>query len=723
MKKVHLVRLLLFIVFLTQLALRTPVGSGFATSSNVEQIARSVTIYRDAYGVPHIYGPTDPSVIFGYLYAQAEDNFWQIEDSYVRALGRAAEIYGEKELDADLLNYQLEIPRLAQEEYQKMGAELRMICQAVADGLNYFLERHPEVKPRLLTRFEPWYPLAFQRFALYQLFVFQQSGLKAAEPRRAAQEVHLESPGGSNMWAISPSKSASGHALLFINPHQPFFGPGQWYEGHLHSDTGWNLSGASFFGSAFPTIGHNEHLGWSHTVNHPDISDIYEERFDDAKDPLRYRYGNGYRTAVAWAATIKVKTDKGIVERRFKLRKTHHGPVVAVRDGKHLALRMARLEDGGQSEQWYRMGKARNLKEFRAALSLLAIPMFNVMYADREGNIWYVYHGAIPKRSTRYNWSKPVDGSDPDTEWQGYHKLEELPQSLNPPSGYLQNCNATPFRATDQGNPVKERYPAYMVSEPDNARARISRRILAAKAKFTFEDWTQAACDTTVIEAETEIPALVAEWQKLQSRDPARAGKTAEAIADLKAWDGVSSINSSAMTLFTRWFDKQTRATSAAKQAPFARVAFLEEVVTELTEQWGTWRVAWGEVNRLQRIHTSGELEPFSDEKPSLPIAGGPGPVGIVFNFYTRSEKGQKRRYGVVGHSFVSVVEFGPQVRARSVLPFGQSAEVSSPHYFDQAPLYAGKQFKPAWFTLAEIKAHLERAYHPGEERVYAVGR
>ncbi len=716
MQTARLMRLFLFAALLIQL----PLPGHFtrsAVTGRLEEIARSVTIYRDHYGVPHVFGPTDESVIFGYLYAQAEDNFWQIEDSYIRALGRAAEVYGEKELASDILNRQLEITRLAQEEYEQASEKTRAICQATADGLNYFLEKNPEAKPRLITRFEPWHLLAFGRYATYQLFIFRKAGLPETAAKAAAQEL------GSNTWAIAPSKSASGHAMLFINPHQPFFGPGQWIEGHLRSGTGWHIYGASFPGSPFPSIGFNDYLGWSHTVNDPDIVDLYVEHFDDPKNPLNYRYGSGYRTAVEWIETIKVKTERGIEARKFKFRKTHHGPIVAVRDGKHLALRMAKLEEHGQIEQRYLMSKARNLKEFKAAMARLSVPMFNTMYADREGNIWYLYNGAVPKRALKYDWSEPVDGSDPGTEWQGYHRMEELPQSLNPPSGYLQNCNATPFLATDRGNPRKENYPPYMVRESDNARSRISRRILSAKKKFTFEQWAQAGFDTTVIEAEAEIPKLVAEWEKLWKADQKRAARTAKAIAELKAWNGVSTIESKAMTLFALWFEKKMQATEAERQNPYPLLGFLEAVMSELEQQHGTWQIAWGEINRIQRVHTSGTLEPFSDSKPSLPVAGAPGPLGIVFNFYARPVEGQKRRYGVAGHSYVSVVEFGPKVRARSLLQFGQSADPKSPHYFDQAELYSRQQFKPVLFTLDEIKAHLARAYHPGEPRAAEVAR
>ncbi|HEU0183853.1 MAG TPA: acylase [Blastocatellia bacterium] len=756
MKKSAMIRIAAFAAILITLLTQSPFSRGVsAQNAALEKIARSVTIYRDTWGTPHVYGPTDASVVFGFIYAQAEDNFWQIEDSYIQALGRASEVYGEKSLDADLTNRALEIVKTSQAEYAKLSPQMKDICQATADGLNYFIEKNPQVKPRLITKFEPWYLLAFGRFAQYQLFIYRESGVGDGEIRSAVREVKAdggtagksdketerqgesasENPSvppslrpsavqfgenviGSNTWAISPAKSASGHAMIFINPHQPFFGPGQWIEGHVHSDSGWNMSGATFPGSPFPALGHNDNLGWSHTVNKPDIVDLWIEKFDDPKSPLNYKYGDGYRAATEWADTVKIKTDKGVETRTFKFRKTHHGPVVAVRDGKPLTIRMAKFESYGVMEQRYLMGKARNFKEFREAMSHLDVPMFNTMYADREGNIWYFYNGAVPKRDLKYDWLKPLDGSDPGAEWQGYHTIDDLPQIFNPPSGWAQNCNATPFLATEEGkgNPDASKFPKYMVGEKDNARSRISRRVLSEKAKFSFDDWAGAAFDTRVIEAETQIPPLVAEWEKLKAEDAARAEKTAEAIAMLKSWNGVSTIDSAPMTIFTFWFYTwlQPQAQTMTKNSPYPKIAILEYVLGDLAKNWGTWKVAWGEISRIQRVHTSGNLEPFSDDKPSLPVAGGPGdPIGIVFNFYIPVAKGQKRRYGIAGHSYVSVVEFGPQPRAMSLLQFGQSADPRSKHYFDQAELYSKQRFKPAWFTLDEIKANLERAYHP----------
>ena len=687
------------------------VASVEAADARVERLARSVTIYRDSYGVPHVYGPTDASCVFGYAYAQAEDNFWQVEDNYIQAISRAAEVNGEESVAADLLNRQLEITRLSQAEYKSTNPHTRELCDAFASGLNYFLEHNPKVKPRLISHFEAWQTVALVRFAVYQLFVYGTQDLHLDDTRTASRQVNNETAAGSNSWAIGPQKSASGHAMLFINPHVFFFGPMQFYEGHLHSNEGWNITGASFLGMPFPVLGHNEYLGWTHTVNYPGISDVYVEKFDDPRDPLAYAYAGGHRRATEWTEIIKIKTDHGVESKNFTLRKTHHGPVLSLKGSQALSLKLAKLEEGGLIDEWYAMGRAHSLGEFKTAMSRLAIPMFNTMYADREGKIFYVYNGAVPRRDAKLDWTKPVDGSSPESEWQGYHRFEELPQLTNPPAGFLQNCNSTPFLTTTEGNPVKTNYPSYMVHEPDTPRAQLSRRILSAKDRFTFDEWARAAFNTTVIEAETFVPALVDEWEKLKQSDAARAEKLSAAVAELRSWNRVSTIDSKAMTLFALSYERAIRTQDTA---PWPRVRALEAVVSGLQRNWGTWQVAWGEINRLQRVHTSGS-EAFSDARPSLPVPGAAGPLGTIFDFYSRPEQGQKRRYGFLGNSYVSVIEFGREPEARSLLVFGESADSTSPHYLDQARLYAAGEMKPSWFTLPEIKKHSERTYHPGE--------
>ncbi|MFN2392393.1 MAG: penicillin acylase family protein, partial [Pyrinomonadaceae bacterium] len=289
-------------------------GKTLAANKTADNLARSVTIYRDAFGVPHIYGRTDESVVFGLMYAQSEDNFWQLEEDYINKLGRAAEVYGNARLAGDLMTRLFETSRRAQDEYKSLSPQMRKLCDAYAAGLNYYLERHPEVRPRLINRFEPWFVLITGAPQLASLGITTQEirtlfkNLPAAPPPTPTPGESVEE--GSNMWAISPQKSASGHAMLFINPHVGFFGGGQRYEAHLHSKQGLNISGFAMLGSPYIWSGHNEFLGWSHTNTGADSTDVFIETFDNPQNPLAYRYGNGYRNAVEWTDEIPVKNQE-----------------------------------------------------------------------------------------------------------------------------------------------------------------------------------------------------------------------------------------------------------------------------------------------------------------------------------------------------------------------------------------------------------------------------
>ncbi|HTS25899.1 MAG TPA: acylase [Bryobacteraceae bacterium] len=704
---------------------------GAGTAPSARDLARSVVIYRDTYGVPHIYGKTDASVVFGLMYAQAEDNFWQLETDFIRQIGRSAELQGPGGIASDLLVRAYESEKRAREDYEKATPQLRALCDAFAGGLNYYLEKHPEVKPRLITRFEPWFILAEERRGP------AGSGITAAERQKAfpgltgpVETGDLRFPGdlpersdtdeGSNMWAVSASRTTSRHAMLLINPHVGFFGGGQRYEAHLHSNEGLDVSGFAILGTPYIRSGHNRFLGWSHTNNYAQTADVYLETFDDPSDPLSYRYGTGHRKAIEWTAGIRVKTNHGIEVRTFRFRKTHHGPVLGLRTGpdgvnEGLAVRAVSAQGGVMAQRWA-MAKARNLQQFQAALAHVALTGSNTIYADRAGNIYYLHGNGVPRRATGIDWLKPLDGSNPETEWQGLHALADLPQVLNPRSGYVQNCNSTPFLTTDGAdNPQASQYPAYLAPEPDTPRAQRSRAILGGGSRFSFTDWTRLGLDTRIGLAATRIPELLTAYEQMQKDDAARAAKLAEPIAVLREWDQVGRHDSVATTLFVRMEIRAIELRRSDRENPTLLLAALEQARSGLEAVFGTWRVPWGDVNRLQRVHTSGTEEPFSDDKPSLPVAGAPTFTGTILTFGARTVPGQKRWYGTVGDTYVSVVEFGKKPAARSLLVFGESADASSPHYFDQAPLYSKQEFKPAWFELSEIKAHLERAYHPGD--------
>jgi penicillin amidase len=703
-----------------------------SAAADPERLAKSVTIYRDTYGVPHVFGRTNASTVFGFAYAQAEDNFWRVEENFIAALGRLSEVYGDRDgtLGEDQLNHALEIPRLAREEYARLDPEMRALCDAFAAGFNFYLSRHPEVRPRLLSQIEPWYTLAFIRYNYYQNGFARDPNLRG-ELQTARDDRALSSNVGSNGWVIGPSRSKNRHAMLFINPHLPFFGSGQVYEGHVHSEEGWNFTGYARFGFPFPYVGHNADLGWVSTDNAADLVDIYAETFDDPAHPLAYRYGDGHKTAIEHTEEIKVKGNNGIEVRQFKMVKTHHGPILSKRNGKWLAIRMAKYESDGWLREWFEMTRATNLREFKAALKPLNMLFGNVMYADRSGNTFYVYNGAVPRRNQKFDWSGVVDGSNPETEWQGYHTIDELPQLTNPATGWMQNCNTTPFLLTSKDNPDKQKFPKYMVQEGDNPRGRISRRILASSSSVSFEDWKRLAFDTRVLTADELLPQFLNELKaRLASSAnvgpdlkrlvsfsgstfvPLAADQNMRAAYDeLSGWDHKATTESVAMTVFNAW---RARINSSRAQTPQTRAAALSDALKALEQLHGTWRVPWGEINRLQRRDESKD-EPFSDERSSLPTPGVNGADGAVYTFYAGPAAGQKRRYGLAGATYVSVVEFGPQVRALSIHVFGASGDPKSRHYMDQAELYARGEFKPAWLTLREIRANLEAAYRPGE--------
>ncbi len=700
-----------------------------------QALADSVTIYRDAYGSPHIDGPTDASVVFGFAYCQAEDYFWQLEDSYVMGMGRYAELYGEDGLKVDLINRAFQVPQRSQEDVEKLDPNARMLVEAFTAGINYYLDTHPEVEPRLIKRFEPWHMLAFGRQVILEMG-WGKTGVSRDSVPTAYEEITAAQ--GSNAWAISPEKTASGNAMLFCNPHQPYYGFGQFYEAHMRSGEGWNFSGATFFGSPLPTIGHNEHVGWSFTVNEPKIGNAWKVTFDDPENPLNYRYDGGYREAEEWTDTIKVKKRRKLETREVTFRKTHHGPVVKkLSDTEYLVGNIGKFYTAFASRQSLQMLRAKNLDEFLESMSMMELHIFNTVYADRDGNIMYLYNGIIPKRDISFDWSKPVDGSNPKADWQGIHPLSDLPKTINPASQFVQNCNQSPFTVTDVGNPSMKDFPDYMVGEKhdDKRRAKVSRMLLRDLEDVTFDDWQRLTFDTKMYWPLVELPKYERQYKKLQETDPEAAKKVAPYIEHLLDWDCRCTVDSTQATLCLAWYEElygdMYRSENMQRkyvENPDKRFDALVIGADKIKETFGDWKMPYGEVNRIQRHANVADLFkiPFDDQKPSLPAYGMVGPIGTAFNMYFTPSieipliRRMKKHYAVVGASYVSTIEFGDRIEAGSQLQYGSSGDPDSPHFDDQAEFLSKGTYRKQLFYWDDVKAGATRVYHPGEETAVA---
>lgn len=694
-----------------------------------EKWASEVTIHRDTWGVAHVDAPTDLGAVFGFAYAQAEDYFWQIEDSYLQAIGRYAEAVGDRGVPSDLLNHNFQIAERSKEDFTKRPLPSNRICEAYVAGINYFLETHPEVEPRVIEKFEPWMVLAFGRWTMLY-WVYPRTGADRGDHTRFLNEFR-EAAVGSNLWAINGTRTANKTAMLFVNPHQPWFGQGQFWEGHIRSAEGWNFTGACFFGTPFPTMGHNEHLGWTHTANRPDVGDQYRLTFDHPEDPLMYRYDGGWRKATERTKTIKVKLrDGSLEERTFTFRRSHHGPVVKQEDDTHfIAVRIARLFDGDRLSQGIRMNKAKNFDEFYEAVSGMNLLMFNIGYADSDGNIAYIYQGAVPRRNPGFDYEGILDGADPRTEWIGLHGLSEMPHVINPETEFVQNCNASPFSTTDAGGPYIGDYPEYLVGERnyDNRRGEVSRYHLRPMRDVTFEEWKAKSVDTTMLWPKTQFPVFEREFEVLERTNPTLAARVRPYLEHLLDWDYVNTPDCTQSTLTQNWYEKlyggpepSEKLLPEFRQHPEKKFEALIEAAERMINIHGSWKVPYGEVYRLQRHPNLGDYTAMlflaSDKQPSLPTVAGSGSLGMSYNaYFTPNSQRRKRRYGVVGGSFMAVYEFGNRIEGESVLQFGVSGDPESPHFFDQAELYSKKQYKPSWFYWDEVMANTQRSYHPGE--------
>lgn len=690
-----------------------------AQEARWKQRAAAVTIVRDDWGIAHVYGKTDADTVFGAIYAQAEDDFNRIENNYLVSLGRSAEAEGEAKIWQDLRARMFLDTADLERDYAASPAWLRALMDAWADGLNYYLSRHPEVKPRVLRHFEPWMAMSFtegsiggdiERIGLDRLREFY-TGAKAAVAARVEWRFPPE-PAGSNGIAIAPTNTAAGKALLLINPHTTFFFRS---ELQMVSEEGLNAYGAATWGQFFLYQGFNNRVGWMHTSSNVDAFDEYLETVRQAKTGWVYRYGAEERAVEQRTVTLSYRTTAGaMAERRFTVFRTKHGPVVRKSaDGRWVAVSLMVKPVEALQESYLRT-KARNYSEYLATMQLKANSSNNTIYADADGNIAYFHGNFIPKRDVSFDFTKPVDGSNPATDWKGLHEVDETPHLLNPASGWLYNTNNWPWSAAGASSPKQSDYPAYVEQGRENSRGLHAIRVLENRKDFTLESLIAAAYDSYMPWFEQPVREAVAAWDALPQADPQRAALK-DAIAALRGWDLRWGLDSVPTSVGMYWAAELRASRSGAYSArpPAELLKALEKALGRLTADFGAWRTPWAEINRFQRL--TGELkQPFNDSRPSIPVAFTSGLVGSLASFAAQQWPGTKKWYGTSGNSFVAVVEFGKdRVRARAVTAGGESGHPESKHFNDQAERYATGALREVYFYREQLKGHTEREYHP----------
>ncbi len=704
-----------------------------------QQEAQSVTIVRDTWGIPHIYGKTDANVVFGLMYSECEENFERVERNYLEVMGRLAEIDGVAKVYDDLQMQLIYDSAAAKNDYANSPDWFKKLLNAFADGVNYYLAIHPNVHVQVLSHFEPWFALMYTDGSISAT---QTGGLTAQDvknlyplkniPATAMiandKIVNRERLNGSNGFAFAPSRTESGNAILYINPHVTFYFR---TEVQLVSEEGLNAYGAATWGQFFVYQGFNEHCGWMHTSSYADVADLYKEKITKKGDSLYYEYDKHLWPVKERQIIIRYKKEDMIVQIPITVYYTHHGPVMGSRDGKWLSLKEHNRSYSALLQSWSRI-KASGFEEFKKIMELRSNNSNNTVFADDNGNIAYWHGNFMPVRDTSYQWSLPVDGSVSATEWKGLHTLDETIHLYNPVDGFIQNCNSTPFTASGKSSPQKKNYPSYMSADVQNPRALNALRLFDNDKKFTIDKVIAAGYDHYLSAFAILLPSLIDAYNRLAASDSIKK-QLQEPIRILGSWDKYSSENSVATTLAVFWGNQMALKIAKlrededendqielfkllAKKTPAReQLEILLAAIKMLQSKYGTWKIAWGEINRYQR-NTGKAKEVFSDELPSFPVGMASARWGCLPAFESRPYNNSKKQYGLSGNSFIAAVEFGKKVKAKTIVTGGQSSDPSSKHFTDQASSYISGQFKDIFFYKEDVMQHVEKQYHPGEK-------
>ena len=692
--------------------------------------AQSVTITRDDWGIAHVHGKSDADAVFGMAYAQAEDDFNRVETNYLNAMGRLAEAEGESAIWRDLRMKLFIDPTDLQRDYADSPPWLKQLMNAWADGLNDYLATHPDVHPRVIKHFEPWMALSFSEGSIGgDIEHVSLDPLQAfyGHDDQAVASVDTPSswvePSGSNGIAIAPKLTVDGHALLLINPHTSFYFRS---ELQMSSDQGLDAYGAVTWGQFFIYQGFNRHIGWMHTSTTADNVDEFAETIVHQDGKLFYHYGNQLRAVTTRQLSVPYRqTDGSLATRSFTVYATHHGPIVRTKDGKWIAIALMNTPLQALEQSWLRT-KASDYASYMKVAELKANSSNNTIFADDKGEIAYLHPQFMPRRDDRFDYTKPVDGSDPATDWHGLFTLDALPHLLNPPNGWVMNTNDWPYSAAGPYSPKRVDFPRYMDSVGENPRGVHATLLLTDQQGFTLESLISLAFDSYLPEFARQLPILINDYDALAANDPLKH-ELAGQIALLRGWNYRWGITSMPTTLAVFWgdilWDKMDKADNAEGLSVYDRMAetagatlrlqALREASDRLQKDFGSWGTPWGEVNRYQRL--DGDIvQPFNDAKPSIPVPFTSSRWGSLASFGAHRWPGTKRYYGTSGNSFVAVVEFGDKVHARAITAGGESGHPGSTHFNDEAERYTTGDLREVYFWPEELEGHVERVYHPG---------
>ena len=664
-----------------------------------------VEIIRDKWGVPHIIGRNSSDTAYGLAFANAEDDFDTIQMVFLAARSKLAAAMGKDMAPIDYAVQLMKVWPTVEDKYDTLSSEIRSICEAYADGLNCYAAKHrdqlklqevwPVTGKDVVAGFAYKMPLFFGLEGQLKRIVGNRVESASSKINQSKFEHKLI---GSNFLAVGPQRSGDGAIRVAINSHQPWTGPAAWYEAHLISEDGQNIYGGLFPGSPVIFLGHNQHLAWGHTVNSPDLIDVFELEINP-QNQNQYRFDNDWKDLEVWKVPIEVKLWKGF---RWTFKQealwSIYGP--AIRNEKGVfALRYAGIGNIQTVEQWHQMGKAKNLDEFKKAMEIQAIPMFNTGYADKDGNLYYVYNGLLPKRNPNYDWSGTVSGNTSDTLWQGYLPLEDLPQVENPSSAFIQSCNSSPFKATlDPDNPDPSLYPSYLGIETFMTnRSRRARSLFGSDQSISRQDFFDYKFDKTY----DPNSRLIAHIDRFLAETKAENKEQEQALNLIRSWDRSTDLANRSAAMVTITFRPRSQTGKLRyDQEQFLRQ--MKEAIEMLQNRHGRIDPTWGEVNRLVR----GNVD--------LPLAGGHDVLRAIYG-----DIKDGRLVGIAGDCFFQIVEWDDngQQTAWVINQFGSNpSQPKSPHYADQAKLFAREEMRTALLTKEQVLANAVRRYHPMDQ-------